>query len=35
MEVAVDAVQVSGGYGFIKEYPVEKLMRDAKVMQLY
>ena len=35
MEVAVDAVQVYGGYGFIKEYPVEKLMRDAKIMQLY
>jgi acyl-CoA dehydrogenase len=35
MEVAVDAVQVFGGYGFIKEYPVEKLMRDAKIMQLY
>jgi len=30
-----DAVQVYGGYGFIKEYPVEKLMRDAKIMQLY
>ncbi|HEY7151232.1 MAG TPA: acyl-CoA dehydrogenase family protein [Solirubrobacterales bacterium] len=35
MEVTVDAVQVYGGYGFIKEYPVEKLMRDAKIMQLY
>ena len=35
MEVAVDAVQVYGGYGFIKDYPVEKLMRDAKIMQLY
>jgi acyl-CoA dehydrogenase len=35
MEIAVDAVQVYGGYGFIKEYPVEKLMRDAKIMQLY
>ncbi len=35
MEVAIDAVQVYGGYGFIKEYPVEKLMRDAKIMQLY
>src|SRR5436309_1919290 len=32
---ASDAVQVYGGYGFIKEYPVEKLMRDAKIMQLY
>jgi acyl-CoA dehydrogenase len=28
-------VQVYGGYGFIKDYPVEKLMRDAKIMQLY
>jgi acyl-CoA dehydrogenase len=35
MENTVDAVQVYGGYGFIKEYPVEKLMRDAKIMQLY
>lgn len=35
MEVTVDAVQVFGGYGYIKEYPVEKLMRDAKIMQLY
>jgi acyl-CoA dehydrogenase len=35
MEISVDAVQVYGGYGFIKEYPVEKLMRDAKIMQLY
>ena len=35
MEVTVDAVQVFGGYGFIKDYPVEKLMRDAKIMQLY
>ena len=34
MEVTTDAVQVYGGYGFIKEYPVEKLMRDAKIMQL-
>ena len=35
MEITIDAVQVYGGYGFIKEYPVEKLMRDAKIMQLY
>ena len=35
MKVATDAVQVYGGYGFIKDYPVEKLMRDAKIMQLY
>ena len=33
MEVTVDAVQVYGGYGFIKEYPVEKLMRDARIMR--
>jgi acyl-CoA dehydrogenase len=35
MEVTTDAVQVHGGYGYIKEYKVEKLMRDAKLMQLY
>jgi acyl-CoA dehydrogenase len=35
MEVTTDAVQVYGGYGFMKEYPVEKLMRDAKILQLY
>ncbi len=35
MDVTTDAVQVYGGYGFIKEYPVEKLMRDAKILQLY
>ena len=35
MEITIDAVQVYGGNGFIKEYPVEKLMRDAKIMQLY
>jgi acyl-CoA dehydrogenase len=35
MKVTTDAVQVFGGYGFIKEYKVEKLMRDAKIMQLY
>ena len=35
MKVTTDAVQVLGGYGYIKEYPVEKLMRDAKIMQLY
>ena len=35
MECTVDAVQVYGGYGFIKDYPVEKLMRDAKLMQIY
>ncbi len=35
MEVTTEAVQVFGGYGFIKEYKVEKFMRDAKIMQLY
>jgi acyl-CoA dehydrogenase len=35
MEIATDAVQVFGGNGFNKEYPVEKLMRDAKIMQIY
>ena len=35
MKVAVDAVQVFGGYGFMKEYPVEKMMRDAKILQIY
>ena len=35
MKIATEAVQVYGGYGFIKEYPVEKLFRDAKIMQLY
>jgi acyl-CoA dehydrogenase len=35
MKIATDAVQVFGGYGFNKEYPVEKLMRDAKIMQIY
>jgi acyl-CoA dehydrogenase len=34
MKVTTDAVQIYGGYGFIKDYPVEKLMRDAKIMQL-
>jgi acyl-CoA dehydrogenase len=32
---AVDAVQVLGGYGFMKEYPVEKLLRDVKIFQIY
>jgi acyl-CoA dehydrogenase len=35
MEIATDAVQVFGGNGFNREYPVEKLMRDAKIMQIY
>ena len=35
MEVTVEAVQVHGGYGFVKEYHVERLMRDAKITQIY
>ncbi len=35
MQVATDAVQVFGGYGYTTEYPVEKLMRDAKLLQIY
>jgi acyl-CoA dehydrogenase len=35
MKVAVDAVQVFGGAGYMKDYPVEKLMRDAKILQIY
>jgi acyl-CoA dehydrogenase len=35
MKVTVDAVQVFGGYGFMKEYPVEKLLRDVKIFQIY
>ena len=35
MKVTVDAVQVLAGYGFMSEYPVEKMMRDAKILQIY
>jgi len=35
MKVAVDAVQIFGGYGYMKEYPIEKYMRDAKITQIY
>jgi acyl-CoA dehydrogenase len=35
MQTAIDAVQVFGGYGYVKDYPVEKLMRDAKILQIY
>ncbi len=35
MRVAVEAVQIHGGYGFVKEYHVERLMRDAKITQIY
>ena len=34
-KVAGDAVQVLGGYGYSREYPVEKLLRDAKILQIY
>jgi acyl-CoA dehydrogenase len=33
--VATDAVQIFGGYGYTREYPVEKLYRDAKLLQIY
>ena len=35
MSVTTDAVQALGGYGYMKEYPVEKMMRDAKITQIY
>lgn len=35
MQVTVDAVQVLGGYGYMKEYPLERMMRDAKITQIY
>jgi len=35
MKVTVDAIQILGGYGYMKEYPVEKMMRDAKITQIY
>ncbi len=35
MKVTTDAVQVLGGYGYVKEYPVERMMRDAKITQIY
>jgi alkylation response protein AidB-like acyl-CoA dehydrogenase len=35
MEVTTDAVQIFGGYGFTREYPVERYMRDAKITQIY
>jgi alkylation response protein AidB-like acyl-CoA dehydrogenase len=35
MKVTVEAVQILGGYGYMKEYPVEKMMRDAKLFQIY
>ena len=35
MDVTTDAVQILGGYGYIEEYPVERMMRDAKITQIY
>ncbi|MDO8602359.1 MAG: acyl-CoA dehydrogenase family protein, partial [Candidatus Omnitrophota bacterium] len=35
MKVTVDAVQIFGGYGFMRDYPIEKYMRDAKITQIY
>ena len=35
MQVTTDAVQIFGGYGFTREYPVERYMRDAKITQIY
>jgi butyryl-CoA dehydrogenase len=35
MKVCEDAVQILGGYGYMREYPVEKMMRDAKILQIF
>ena len=35
MDVSIEAVQIHGGYGYVKEYHVERLMRDAKITQIY
>ena len=35
MRVTTNAVQVLGGYGYMRDYPVEKMMRDAKILQIY
>jgi alkylation response protein AidB-like acyl-CoA dehydrogenase len=35
MKVTTDAVQILGGYGYISDYPVERMMRDAKITQIY
>ena len=35
MRISTEAVQIHGGYGFVKEYHVERLMRDAKITQIY
>lgn len=35
MKVTVDSVQIFGGYGYMRDYPIEKYMRDAKITQIY
>jgi alkylation response protein AidB-like acyl-CoA dehydrogenase len=35
VESALEAIQIHGGYGYIKEYPVERLLRDAKITEIY
>jgi len=35
VDVSSNALQVLGGYGYMKEYPLEKMMRDAKILQIY
>ena len=35
MKVTVEAIQVLGGYGYVNEYPVERMLRDAKITQIY
>jgi len=35
MKVTTDALQIFGGYGYMKDYPIEKYMRDAKITQIY
>ena len=35
MKVTTDAVQILGGYGYMRDYPVEKMMRDAKIFQIF
>jgi alkylation response protein AidB-like acyl-CoA dehydrogenase len=35
MEITTDAVQLLGGYGYTKDYPLERMMRDAKITQIY
>ena len=35
MQVTTDALQIAGGYGYMTEYPFERMMRDAKIIQIY